>query len=192
MLRALFFLCVCGIAGICLSEEIINNLPQSHYQQIETDPSWLKTTVQLHGHLGPMVSFGARMGMAALRAVDAKGYFDVEVICEGPFANPPASCFLDGVQIATGATMGKRNLHWIDSKAIVVRVKNTQTGKTVTLTPQEKFLALLPQPKKDGEAQTNNTKKSRPGDDHSNDDLSRKIAVMPERDILAITYQRDD
>ena len=129
MLRTYFFLCVCCITSMCFSEEIKNCLPQPHYQQQESDPSWLKTTVQLHGHLGPMVSFGARMGMASLRAVDAKGYFDVEVTCEGPFANPPASCFLDGVQIATGATMGKRNLHWIDSKRIVVRVKNTKQAK---------------------------------------------------------------
>ena len=27
--------------------------------------------------------------MAGLRAIEAKGYFDVEVVCEGPFARPP-------------------------------------------------------------------------------------------------------
>ena len=47
--------------------------------------------------------------MIGLRAVEAKGYFDVEVTCEGPLAKPPQSCFLDGVQVATGATLGKRN-----------------------------------------------------------------------------------
>ena len=52
--------------------------------------------VQLRGHLGPAVVAGARMGMAGLRAVEAEGYFDVELACEGPFAKPPQSCFLDG------------------------------------------------------------------------------------------------
>ncbi len=42
------------------------------------------------------------MGIIGLRAVEAKGYVDVEVTCEGPFAKPPQACFLDGVQVANG------------------------------------------------------------------------------------------
>ena len=70
------------------------------------------------GHLGPMLTFGARMGTAALRAVDAKGYFDVEVTCEGPFVKPPESCFLDGIQISTGANSSGKRKSPSESKAI--------------------------------------------------------------------------
>ena len=97
MLRSITLLCLCGFTTICFSQDKIENLPLPHYHQQGTDPAWLKYAVQLHGHLGPMLTFGARIGMAALRAVDAKGYFDVEVTCEGPFVKPPESCFLDGM-----------------------------------------------------------------------------------------------
>ena len=74
--------------------------------------------VQLHGHLGPSVVAGARMGMIGLRAVAAKGYFDVEVTCEGPLARPPQACFLDGIQAGPGAPwesgrcIGRRPKGW--------------------------------------------------------------------------------
>ena len=90
-----------------LQKELARRLPQPHYQRQASDPAWLATVVQFHGHLGPAVVAGARMGTAGLRAVEAQGFFDVEVTCEGPLAKPPQSCFLDGVQVATGATMGK-------------------------------------------------------------------------------------
>jgi formylmethanofuran dehydrogenase subunit E len=131
------------------------------------------------------------MGMAALHAVDAKGYFDVEITCEGPFVKPPASCFLDGLQISTGATLGKRNLQWIESEKIVVHVKNTRTGKTARLQPKEEFIALLPQPKTDIKGESESSKKAQAEDDHLFDDLARKIATIPEKEILTITYPHE-
>jgi formylmethanofuran dehydrogenase subunit E len=130
------------------------------------------------------------MGMAALHAVDAKGYFDVEITCEGPLAKPPASCFLDGLQITTGATLGKRNLEWIDGKKIVVRVKNTETGKTATLRPTEAFLALLQQPAADNKAAPDSKQREQSRNHHLSDDLARKIAAMPEKEILTIIHPK--
>jgi formylmethanofuran dehydrogenase subunit E len=187
MLRLVTFLCLIAVAGICVAEERIEKLPQPHFRSEASDPSWLKFAAQFHGHLGPMMTFGARMGMAALQAVDAKGYFDVEITCEGPFVQPPASCFLDGVQITTGATLGKRNLEWVKGDKIVVRVKNTETGKTATLRPTDTFLALLKPPanaKKGTESDAKMRERSR-SHQHS-DELSRKIASMPEKEILTV------
>ena len=73
-----------------------DRLPQPDYHRQPGDPEWLASVIQFHGHLGPAVVAGARMGMIGLRAVEAKGYFDVEVTCEGPMAKPPQACFLDG------------------------------------------------------------------------------------------------
>lgn len=188
MVRSVTLFLLCGFATVCFSQDKIENLPQPHYHPQGSDPAWMKYAVQMHGHLGPMLSFGARMGMAALRAVDAKGYFDVEVICEGPFMKPPESCFLDGMQISTGATLGKRNLQWVEGKQIIVRIKNTRTGKTAELKPKEQFLALLPQPKIADKETTANTQKSQPDDDHAFDGLARQIAAMSENEILVITY----
>ncbi len=126
------------------------------------------------------------MGMAGLRAVDAKGYFDVEVICEGPLAKPPQSCFLDGLQVATGATMGKRSLEWVQADQITVRVKNTRTGKVAVLRPTPKLIELLgsfkPQPKVG----------ARPGSGQEQHDehleaVARQIVSMPERELVSIS-----
>ena len=129
MLRLLVSICLCFFTASCFAEDRIEGLPSPHYHRQATDPPWLSYAVQLHGHLGPMLVFGARMGMAALHAVEAKGYFDVEVVCEGPLATTPASCFLDGLQVSAGATLGKRNLQWVKSKTIVIHVKNTPHRK---------------------------------------------------------------
>jgi hypothetical protein len=89
-----------------VAAETPDRLLQPDYHRQPSDPAWMATVVQFHGHLGPAVIAGARIGMIGLRAVEAKGYFDVEVTCEGPLAKPPQSCLLDGLQVATGATIG--------------------------------------------------------------------------------------
>ena len=89
MVRYVLLLCLCSATTLCVAAEAINQLPQPDYERQPSDPVWLAAVVQFHGHLGPSVIAGARMGMAGLRAVEAKGYFDVEVTCEGPFAQPP-------------------------------------------------------------------------------------------------------
>ena len=128
-----------------------DRLPQPHYHRQPSDPAWLAGVVQFHGHLGPSVVAGARMGMIGLRAVEAKGYFDVEVTCEGPFARPPQSCFLDGVQVTTGATLGKRSLQWVQADRPTMRITNIRTGRIAVLRPALALLELLgafkPQPK---------------------------------------------
>jgi formylmethanofuran dehydrogenase subunit E len=194
MLRLFVMSCMVGLAGVSLAkdaDDAIEKLPRPHYRSQDSDPSWLKNAAQFHGHLGPMMVFGARVGMAALRAVDAKGYFDVEIKCEGPMARPPASCFLDGLQVSTGATMGKRNLEWIDSKTITVHVKNTETGKTATLQPTDAFLALLRQPPADAKGTSEHEKREHSRNSHHADELSRKIAAMPEKEIVAISYPQE-
>jgi len=127
------------------------------------------------------------MGMAGLRAVGAKGYFDVEVICEGPLAKPPQSCFLDGLQMGTGATLGKRSLHWVQADCLVVKVKNVQTGKRAELRPTAPLLDLLasfkPRPKVLDQGKADH----KAADEHL-EAIARKIAALPEKDIATIKW----
>ena len=111
----------------------------------------------------------------------------MEITCEGPLATTPASCFLDGLQVSTGATLGKRNLQWVKRKKIVIHVKNTRTGRTATLQPREQFLTLLPQPKTDATEEPKGGKPKPAEDDHHSEDLARRIATMPEKEILTIS-----
>jgi formylmethanofuran dehydrogenase subunit E len=182
MVRFVVVLWLLGAATGCGAAEAVDRLPQAHYERQPSDPAWLAQVVQFHGHLGPSVVAGARMGMAGLRDVGAKGYFDVEVVCEGPFAQPPQACFLDGLQVATGATLGKRTLHWVQADQIAVRLKNTKTGKTVVVRPTATLVALLPA----GNAppKTSGGGADRKPDDGHLESVARKIAAMPESELI--------
>ncbi len=78
------------------------------------DPDWLARAALFHGHLGPWLVFGARIGVDALARLDTPGQWKIEVVCWMPQSRQrtPFSCLLDGLQASTGATMGKRNLRF--------------------------------------------------------------------------------
>jgi len=179
MNRCISFIVLFGLVKLCQTED---GLPQPHYHAQASDPPWLATVVQFHGHLGPSVVAGARMGMTGRRAVEAKGFFDVEVTCEGPLAKPPQSCFLDGVQVATGATLRKRTLQWVQADRLTMRIKNTGTGKIVVLRPTPALLELLASFKPQLKAGADHGQK----DDEQLEALARKIAVMPEREVATV------
>ena len=174
---------------VCDGAESTASLPTPQYVRQQGDPDWLAYAAQFHGHLGPWATAGTRLGMAGRNAVGARGYFDVRVTCEGPFRKPPKSCFLDGVQVATGATMGKRNLRWVSRDAVAVRVENTRTGRKVEVRPTEKLLELLSSFKPRLKVES-----AEHGDeDHDHDRqtqtlelIARRIAALPDREILTV------
>ena len=69
----------------------------------------LKTAIEFHGHGGPFMVVGLRIGQAALRRLDAHGWFDLRCVVRLRWA-PPDSCVIDGIQSSTGCTMGKHNI----------------------------------------------------------------------------------
>jgi len=192
MLRMIAFLGVlCAPTTTCLAHDPLGQLPAPHYHKKPSDPPWLTAVVQLHGHLGPWVVAGARVGMAGARAVDAKGHFDAEVTCEGPFAKPPQSCFLDGVQLGAGATLGKRTLQVIEAKQLVVKIRNPRTKKAVEVRPSRKLMKLLtappPESAKLGGDQSAKGKAVEAHDENWVEQLARDIAVMPDEELLTIS-----
>ncbi len=65
--------------------------------------------VRLHGHPGPFLALGVRMGLLALQLLGSPGYRGITAEVETG-STPPLSCLVDGVQISTGCTTGKGNL----------------------------------------------------------------------------------
>lgn len=162
-------------------------LPRPHYHPEDSDPDWLAAAVQFHGHLGPWATAGIRLGMAGRKAVGADGYFDVAVECLGPLVRPPQSCFLDGLQVSTGATLGKRNLRWIEADRLVVRVQNTQTGRKVEVRPTARLLEMLRSLKPQPAAQHPDGSPPAPEPEHVGlERLARSIAAASDREILAV------
>jgi len=182
-----------GIVSVCtglIAEDAGTMLPTPDYTRAKDDPDWLAYAAQFHGHLGPWATAGIRLGIAGRRAVDARGYFDVNITCEGPFEKPPKSCFLDGVQVATGATWGKRNIRWVPGDQVAVRVENTRTGKTVCVRPTEKLMELLGSLQMRAKAQTSDEDHGQE-DDHDHGEnpveaLARQVATLPDGEILTV------
>jgi formylmethanofuran dehydrogenase subunit E len=191
MVRALILVIVGGLVITFTAEEPMCRLPEPDYARLDSDPAWLAYGAQFHGHLGPWATAGTRLGMAGVREAGAKGYFDVEVTCEGPLVEPPQSCFLDGLQVATGATVGKRNLHWVRSEEILVRVRNTRTGREVEVRPTAKLVELLgsfkPQRRAKGAEEADHDEEHGSGAKHSVEAIARRIAAMPDGEILTVS-----
>jgi formylmethanofuran dehydrogenase subunit E len=74
----------------------------------------------LHGHLGPFLVAGIRMGLLALELLDSDGYFGLRAESDAG-STTPISCLNDGIQIGSGCTTGKGNLAVRDGGRPVAR-----------------------------------------------------------------------
>lgn len=68
----------------------------------------MKGAVKFHGHLGPFLVLGIRAGLLANSFLGKDCFKMKAIVTTDP--HPPNSCFVDGIQFATGCTMGKRNI----------------------------------------------------------------------------------
>jgi formylmethanofuran dehydrogenase subunit E len=68
----------------------------------------MKGAVEFHGHLGPFLVLGVRAGLLANSFLGKDCFKMKAIVTTDP--HPPNSCFVDGIQFATGCTMGKRNI----------------------------------------------------------------------------------
>ena len=105
--------------------------------------SLIDEAVRFHGHLGPFLVLGLKAGMFANKVL-GKSHFDTKVTVETePF--PPCSCIVDGIQITTGCTMGKRNIELKNGDSLTVTFrKNNHELKLSLKTDILKQLMKIP------------------------------------------------
>lgn len=84
---------------------------------------------EFHGHLGPFLVLGIRMGLSALKHLDSTGYSDIHSEVRSG-SSPPMSCLADGVQISTGCTLGKGNIVCLDMRR--AEATFSSNGKSVS------------------------------------------------------------
>lgn len=96
----------------------------------------------LHGHLGPFLVAGIRMGLLALRELESAGYFDLRAESQAGRATP-LSCLNDGVQIGSGCTAGKGNLHITGEKRPRVEFI-AEDGRQVTIELRREIVDSFP------------------------------------------------
>jgi formylmethanofuran dehydrogenase subunit E len=116
----------------------------------------LRQSSARHDHLCPRQVLGVRMGLAGLAAIGL----------EAPMPHKAAlviletdSCFADGIEVATGATVGHRTLRVMDFGKIAAVFANIKTGQAVRLAPKldirERAPLYAPQAKNKYAAQLN-------------------------------------
>lgn len=109
-------------------------------KQREWSKDLLDKAIEFHGHGGPFMIVGLRMGLTALNLFKAKGWFDMTCCMDLPLM-PPHSCVIDGVQVATGCTMGKRNIEVRDGEGISGEF--TTDKERARLRLKSKFLEMI-------------------------------------------------
>ena len=104
------------------------------YMEIPRDYS-VQDLARFHGHLGPFIVLGYRMGRHALNALKANPFeLKAQVFCSGV---TPQSCLADGVQLGSGCTLGKGNIEVIRSESV-----------SCTFCAGEKKIRIIPKPLK--------------------------------------------
>lgn len=88
--------------------------------------------IKFHGHLGPYIVLGYRMGRFAREFFSNSPEMDAVVHCPD---TPPQSCIADGIQLGSGCSFGRRKISLIPSKDIFCIF--TCDGKTLRLCPNE-------------------------------------------------------
>jgi len=104
--------------------------------KIPKQREWSKTlqykAVEFHGHVGPFMVVGLRMGLTALKLLDAYGWFDIRCHITLQWS-PPDSCVIDGIQSSTGCTMGKRNIEVEEGDGIAAHFTNGNEKLSIIL-----------------------------------------------------------
>ncbi len=106
----------------------------------------LKDAEKFHGHLGPWLVLGILAGEFALKRLRCKKYFGLEVRVWGT-DKKPKSCFIDGLQLSTGATYGKGNIHKLDGRKIKIEFCNPNNNKKFILRFRESLIQRLEETK---------------------------------------------
>jgi formylmethanofuran dehydrogenase subunit E len=103
----------------------------------------LRRVADVHGAAGPWAVAGYRMGRYALTKLGLSPQsFDLDVTHASP-ASPQYACIADGAAAATGASVGKLNLHHVESdlEHLATTYRRRSTGQTVVLRMSPAFVA---------------------------------------------------
>lgn len=100
----------------------------------------LKSATSFHGHLGPYLVLGLRMGLVAVRTLRPHGHRELSATIWTK-RSPPNSCLLDGVQLSSGCTLGKGNLRVKNASQLQARF--LRGNRSLVIRPTREAAKLL-------------------------------------------------
>jgi formylmethanofuran dehydrogenase subunit E len=103
--------------------------------QIEKLNSILKKAEEFHGHLGPFLVLGVRMGLVGVRELGAKENAEKLHVTVMLKYSVPFSCVIDGIQVATKCTIGNKKLRVKNSSGIAAKFELNGEHATLTVNP---------------------------------------------------------
>jgi formylmethanofuran dehydrogenase subunit E len=112
----------------------------------ETPEEWVKLGARVHGAFGSFIPVGIRIGLDALKRLNAEPRGVTVIYFSGPKA--PCPCPADGIAIATMASAGQGTLHVSPDKAPesalgVAEIRSKATGAGVRYTIAASWIPKL-------------------------------------------------
>ena len=99
---------------------------------------------KLHGHVGPYLVIGLKMGSATKKALNITDTESTRLRAEIAVPlYPPFSCLLDGIQVSTTCTIGNQRLQFKNSKTIQATFIVENGGKIAKITLTKPFREIL-------------------------------------------------
>jgi formylmethanofuran dehydrogenase subunit E len=99
---------------------------------MDTNNELYKAGLLLHGHKCPAMPMGLRAGLAALEALGVERAADGQLTALVEIDRDHcATCYADGIQMATGCTFGKGNIQKLGYGKFAVTLIDNKTGRSV-------------------------------------------------------------
>ena len=138
--------------------------------------SLIKKAADFHGHLGPFLVIGVRMGTLTKKIlnVNAGKNNKLRITARLPLLTP-FSCIIDGIQATTQCTIGNQKLKMENSQTKIIvyfELKNSYKALRIHVNP--KIIKEL---------------KNRYSEGASNEELAQEIASIPESQLFIIEKQ---
>lgn len=108
---------------------------------MDKNNEFYKAGLLLHGHKCPAMPMGLRAGMAALEALGVDRAKDGQLTALIEIdSDHCATCYADGVMMATGCTFGKGNIRKLGYGKFVLTLIENKTGRSVRVATRNEVI----------------------------------------------------
>ena len=110
---------------------------------MDTNHELFKAGLLLHGHKCPAMPMGLRAGTAALEALGVERAKDGQLVALVEIdSDHCATCYADGIQMATGCTFGKGNIQKLGYGKFALTLIDRKTGKSVRVVTRPETIKI--------------------------------------------------